>query len=215
MIYFILIYVFSNLAAFGVVLLTGAVTGKEQISDFKAFYTTNPLLSWILTIALFSLAGVPPTAGFFGKFFLLMAGAAKGNYWLIAIAAINMVVSFYFDELDGVKCAIVEKNVLPQRVQFLKELLSLNQYEVIVQASPPPKQAAPAPAATEEPVPAAPAAPETFTVGVTNVMFNATNAIFGRLLKTADGHVVTLAYWKQEDKISHDEIPYYESKKPV
>ncbi len=120
-----------------------------------------------------------------------------------------------FEELDGVKCAIVEKNVSPQRVQFLKELLSFNQYEVIVQPSPPPKLAAPVAAATEEPIPAVPAAPETFTIGVTNVMFNATNAIFGRLLKTPDGHVVTLAYWKQEDKISHDEIPYYESKKPV
>ncbi len=118
-----------------------------------------------------------------------------------------------FEELDGVKCAIVEKNVLPQRVQFLKELLAFNKYEVVVQSSPPPKQAAPV--TTEEPVPAAAAAPETYTVGVTNVMFNATNAIFGRLLKTPDGHVVTLAYWKQEERISHDEIPYYESKKPV
>jgi NADH-quinone oxidoreductase subunit N len=95
-IYFILIYVFSNLAAFGVVSLVSVLAGKENIDDYKAFYTTNPLLTWVLTIALFSLAGVPPTAGFFGKFFLLMAGAAKGNYWLIGIAALNMVVSFYY-----------------------------------------------------------------------------------------------------------------------
>jgi len=120
-----------------------------------------------------------------------------------------------FEELDGVKCAIVEKNVSPQRVQFLKELLSFNRYEVIVMVSPLPKQAAPVPAVTEESARAASDVPETFTVGVTNVMFNATNAIFGRLLKTPDGHVVTLAYWKQEEKISHDEIPYYESQKPV
>jgi len=78
-VYFVLIYVFSNLAAFGVVSVVSALSGKENISDYKAFYKTNPLLSWILTIALFSLAGVPPTAGFFGKFFLLMAGAGKGN----------------------------------------------------------------------------------------------------------------------------------------
>ena len=95
-IYFILIYVFSNLAAFGVVSLVSAVAGKENISDYKAFYTTNPLLSWVITIALFSLAGVPPTAGFFGKFFLIMAGAGKGNYLWISIAALNMVVSFYY-----------------------------------------------------------------------------------------------------------------------
>lgn len=95
-VYFILVYVFSNLAAFGVVSVVSAFAGKENIDDYKAFHTTNPLLSWVLTIALFSLAGVPPTAGFFGKFFLLVAGAARGNYWLIGIAALNMVVSFYY-----------------------------------------------------------------------------------------------------------------------
>jgi NADH-quinone oxidoreductase subunit N len=111
-IYFIIIYVFSNLAAFGVVSLVSAVTGKETIDDYKAFYTTNPLLTWILTIALFSLAGVPPTAGFFGKFFLLMAGAAKGNYWLIGIAALNMVVSFYY-YLRVVKTMFMDTNEQP------------------------------------------------------------------------------------------------------
>ena len=50
----------------------------------------------MLTISLFSLAGIPPTAGFFGKFFLIMAGAGKGNYVLIVIAALNMVVSLYY-----------------------------------------------------------------------------------------------------------------------
>ncbi len=111
-IYFILIYIFSNLAAFGVVSLVSAVTGKETIADYKAFYTTNPLLSWVLTIALFSLAGVPPTAGFFGKFFLLMAGAAKANYWLIGIAALNMVISFYY-YLRVVKAIFMDANEDP------------------------------------------------------------------------------------------------------
>lgn len=95
-IFFLLVYVFSNLAAFGVVALVSSLTGKEKISDYKSFYTNNKLLSWVLALALFSLAGVPPTAGFFGKFFLLMAGAGKGNYWPIAFAALNMVVSFYY-----------------------------------------------------------------------------------------------------------------------
>jgi NADH-quinone oxidoreductase subunit N len=111
-VYFILIYVFSNLAAFGVVSLVSAVRGKENISDYKAFYTTNPFLSWVLTIALFSLAGVPPTAGFFGKFFLLIAGAAQGNYWLIAVAALNMVVSFYY-YLRVVKAIFMDTNEEP------------------------------------------------------------------------------------------------------
>ncbi len=95
-VYFVLIYVFSNLAAFGVVALVSSVTGREQVSDYKGFYKSNPVLSWVLTIALFSLAGVPPTAGFFGKFFLLLSGAGKGNYVLITVAALNMIISFYY-----------------------------------------------------------------------------------------------------------------------
>jgi len=95
-IYFILVYIFSNLGAFGVVSLISAQTGKESIDDYKGLYATNPLLSWIMAISLFSLAGIPPTAGFFGKFFLLMAGAGKGNYVFIGIAALNMVISLYY-----------------------------------------------------------------------------------------------------------------------
>jgi len=111
-VYFVLIYVFSNLAAFGVVSLVSAVTGREQVSDYKGFYKTNPVLSWVLTIALFSLAGVPPTAGFFGKFFLLMSGAGKGNYILITIAALNMIISFYY-YLRIVKAIFMDANDQP------------------------------------------------------------------------------------------------------
>lgn len=111
-IYFVLIYIFSNLGAFGVVSLVSALTGKESISDYKGFYKTNPALAWILTIALFSLAGVPPTAGFFGKFFLLMAGAEKANWILITVAALNMVVSFYY-YLRVVKAIFMDANDHP------------------------------------------------------------------------------------------------------
>jgi NADH-quinone oxidoreductase subunit N len=95
-IYFILVYIFSNLGAFGVVSLISAQTGRETIDDYKGLYATNPMLSWVMAISLFSLAGIPPTAGFFGKFFLLMAGAGKGNYVFIGIAALNMVISLYY-----------------------------------------------------------------------------------------------------------------------
>ena len=60
--------------------------------------------------------------------------------------------------------------------------------------------------------PPAPPAPETYSVGVTDYTFNSINAIFGRLLKTPNGHVVTLAYWQQRETVSQDEIPYYEHK---
>jgi hypothetical protein len=114
-----------------------------------------------------------------------------------------------FEDLNGIKCAIVEKNASQYRVDFLKQLLEYNRYTVVVAASPPPKAPAPVPAGTE-PLPA-PAAPVTFTVGVTDVMFNATNAIFGRLLHTPDGRVVTLAYWQQKEQESNDDIPYFEN----
>lgn len=114
---------------------------------------------------------------------------------------------------DGVKCGIVERNVKPERVNFLKTLLEFNGYKVIAVPTPPPKVAAlPAPKEGEEavPLPAPPAAPETFTVGVTDYTFNSINAIFGRMLKTSDGKIVTLAYWEQEEAVSNDEVPYYE-----
>ena len=131
-----------------------------------------------------------------------------------------------FEDLGTSKCAIVEKNASAERVQFLKTLLEFNKYEVVVVDSPAPKAApaapvaapvegeapAPAPAAPAPAVPIVPPAPTTFTIGVTDLCFNATNAIFGRQLKTTDGHIVSLAYWQEKESVSNDEIPYFENK---
>lgn len=111
-VYFVLIYIFSNLGAFGVVSLISALTGKENINDYKGLYATNPLLSWVMAISLFSLAGIPPTAGFFGKFFLLMAGAGEGNYLFIGVAALNMVISLYY-YLRVIKAIFMDRNEHP------------------------------------------------------------------------------------------------------
>jgi hypothetical protein len=166
-----------------------------------------------------------------------------------------------FEELNGIRCAVVEKNCSKERVAFLKYILEGNDFEVVVVPSPPPKAApapkpaaAPAPpveAAGNAPVPATaatpaaapapageaagasaeasvpkpeapsqtpaevapppPPAPETFTVGVTDVTFNVINAIYGRLLRSPDGRVVTMAYWQQKEDVSRDDIPYYAS----
>jgi hypothetical protein len=117
------------------------------------------------------------------------------------------------EELNSVKCAIVEKNVSAERADFLKKLLVYNKYSVEIAATPPPKTA-PAPVTPDGDTAAAPSAPppETFTIGVTDMMFNPINAIYGRLLHTPDGHIVTAAYWHQQETSSHDEIPYYEKK---
>ncbi len=130
-VYFVLIYVFSNLAAFGVVSVVSSMTGKEGIKDYKGFYKTNPMLSWVLTIALFSLAGVPPTAGFFGKFFLLLSGAEKGNYILITIAALNMIVSFYY-YLRVVKAIFMDANENPIQKLSLPSMPRLALYVCVI-----------------------------------------------------------------------------------
>jgi NADH-quinone oxidoreductase subunit N len=111
-VYFIVVYIFSNLAAFGVAAAIGENTGKDNISDYKGLYQTNPFLSWILALSLFSLAGIPPTAGFFGKLFLLTAGASKGTYLFILIAALNMIISLYY-YLLVVKAVFMDKNDNP------------------------------------------------------------------------------------------------------
>ncbi|MEO5888894.1 MAG: NADH-quinone oxidoreductase subunit N [Ferruginibacter sp.] len=111
-VYFVLIYTFSNLAAFGVAAVISQQTGKERIDDYKGLYQTNPFISWILALALFSLAGIPPTAGFFGKLFLITAGASKGNYFFITVAALNMVVSLYY-YLRVVRAVFMDKNEQP------------------------------------------------------------------------------------------------------
>ncbi len=111
-VYFVLIYTFSNLAAFGVAAVIAEQTGKENIDDYKGLYKTNPFLCWILALALFSLAGIPPTAGFFGKLFLITAGATKGSYTFITIAALNMIISLYY-YLRVIRAAFMDKNDNP------------------------------------------------------------------------------------------------------
>lgn len=107
-VYFVAIYIFSNLAAFGVVQSIAQQTGKENMGDYEGLYRTNPKLSLTLLIALFSLAGIPPVAGFFGKFFLFTAAASKGYYFLVFIAVVNVTISLYY-------------YLLPIRAMFLRK----------------------------------------------------------------------------------------------
>jgi NADH-quinone oxidoreductase subunit N len=95
-IYFVLVYIFSNLGAFGVATIIENKTGKILIDDYDGFYRTNPMLSLTMMLALFSLAGIPPVAGFFGKFFLFAAAAKQGLYILVLIAVLNTIISLYY-----------------------------------------------------------------------------------------------------------------------
>lgn len=96
MVYYILVYLFSNLAIFGVISVIENRTDKVNISDYNGLYQTNPRLSAIMMFALFSLAGIPPFAGFFSKFFIFAAATEQGYYVLVFIALINTVISLYY-----------------------------------------------------------------------------------------------------------------------
>lgn len=116
------------------------------------------------------------------------------------------------EELNGIKCSVVEKKVSKERADFLKTILTYNNYAVEIATSPPAKIIAAKPTTESEETIQPIIEEETFTVGVTDLMFNSINAIFGRLLKTNSGKIVTLNYWEQKETISNDEIPYYENK---
>ena len=98
--YYVLVYVVANLAVFTVI---GVVEenngGTTDMDAYNGFYTTNPKLSLLMTFALFSLAGIPPFAGMFSKFFVFMAAAREGSaltYLVVFIALVNTVVSLYY-----------------------------------------------------------------------------------------------------------------------
>jgi NADH-quinone oxidoreductase subunit N len=116
-VYFMLVYVFTNLAAFGVISSIAHETGNETITSYNGLYRTNPLLSLTLMLALFSLAGIPPVAGFFGKFFLFTASASQGYYILVLIAVLNATISLYY-YLRVIKAMFIDQNEQP--IAFFK-----------------------------------------------------------------------------------------------
>ena len=97
--FYVLVYIFSNLAAFGVIQAIENNCGKVNIDDYNGLYKTNPKLSVAMMLAMFSLAGIPPFAGFFSKFFIFTSALQAGTvsmYVLVLIALINTIVSLYY-----------------------------------------------------------------------------------------------------------------------
>lgn len=97
--YYILVYIFSNLAAFGVIGAIENNTGKVWMDDYDGLYKTNPRLAVTMMLAMFSLAGIPPFAGFFSKFFIFTSAINQGSiaiYVLVLIALINTIISLYY-----------------------------------------------------------------------------------------------------------------------
>ena len=99
MIYYILVYIFSNLAAFGVIAAIERQSGKVTIDDYNGLFKTNPWMAFTMMLAMFSLGGIPPFAGFFSKFFIFVGAASTGSiaiYVLVFIALVNTIISLYY-----------------------------------------------------------------------------------------------------------------------
>jgi len=104
--YYVLIYVVANMAVFTIISVVEQNNGgKTNIADYNGFYKTNPRLSFLMTIAMFSLGGIPPFAGMFSKFFVFMSGVDGADiattegawtYVILFVALINTVVSLYY-----------------------------------------------------------------------------------------------------------------------
>ncbi|MCR4583423.1 MAG: NADH-quinone oxidoreductase subunit N [Prevotella sp.] len=116
LIYYVLVYVVANMAVFTVINVVEQNNGgRTDMAAYNGFYQTNPKLSFLMTLALFSLAGIPPFAGMFSKFFVFMAAAQEGSfaaYFVVFIALINTVVSLYYYLLI-VKAMYITKTETP------------------------------------------------------------------------------------------------------
>ena len=114
--FYTLVYVAANLAVFAVISVVEQNNGgTTERSALAGFYETNPRLSLLMTLALFSLAGIPPFAGMFSKFFVFMAAAQQGSFWayfVVFIALINTVPSLYYYLLIG-KEMYIKKTATP------------------------------------------------------------------------------------------------------
>ncbi len=113
LIFYVLVYMVANLAAFGVISAVEQNSGgKVGMDDYNGLYRTNPKLTVIMTLALFSLAGIPPFAGFFSKFFIFAAAFEQGFHVLVLIALLNTIISLYY-YLLVVKAMFITPNDSP------------------------------------------------------------------------------------------------------
>ncbi len=99
MIYYVLVYIFSNLAAFGVIAAIERQTGRVTMDDYNGLFKTNPWLAFSMMLAMFSLGGIPVFAGFFSKFFIFVGACHQGSvaiYVLVFIALVNTIISLYY-----------------------------------------------------------------------------------------------------------------------
>lgn len=94
--YYALVYVIMNLTIFWVITKVSENGRNVYINDLRGLYSSAPILAFVLAIAAFALVGLPPTAGFTGKLFLLNSAWAEGYYWLVIVAVINTALAIFY-----------------------------------------------------------------------------------------------------------------------
>jgi NADH-quinone oxidoreductase subunit N len=95
--FYLLAYAITNLAAFGVIALLGSrERANDDLRDYSGLWYTHPRLAALMTVSLLSLGGLPPTAGFIGKYYIFIAAVSAGHYWLAIIGVLTSVVSVFF-----------------------------------------------------------------------------------------------------------------------
>ena len=108
LLYYIVLYLFANLGIFAAISSLGAAGGSDEIADLKGLWKRSPFMAASLLICLLSLAGIPPAAGFLGKFYLLAETARQGRLWLAALALVMSLVSISY-YISVVKVIVMEK----------------------------------------------------------------------------------------------------------
>ena len=112
LVYYVLIYMFANLSVFAVITIIALRAQRFTLEEYNGLYSTNPKLAFLMTLALFSLAGIPPFAGFFSKFFIFAAAFQGGFHLLVFIALVNTIISLYY-YLKIVKSMYINKSDEP------------------------------------------------------------------------------------------------------
>jgi NADH-quinone oxidoreductase subunit N len=125
--FYLLVYTFTNIAAFTVVIAFSRITGSDEIADYAGLARRSPLLALAFLLALLSLAGIPPLAGFVGKFFIFYSAMAQDYLWLVIVAALNSIVSLFYYLLILKQMYIVDRTR-----EFAKIVLPLSVKVVLV-----------------------------------------------------------------------------------
>jgi NADH-quinone oxidoreductase subunit N len=100
--YYSLVYSIATIASFSIFIAVKEQLGVDELDNFKGTYVKNPLLTAALTVSMFSLAGIPPVAGFFAKYYLFVNAWSEGFTWLVLIAIVTSIIgAFYYLRIIG------------------------------------------------------------------------------------------------------------------